>query len=97
MAKVNVLGVELQFSGQKKGPQGYPVYQEQAQNQKGVHTPISGCTGFPNGLSTSEAGNLCTETWGGKPHVELRQYGKTKHVEKLQELKAMPKPKLKGI
>lgn len=80
--------------GQRKGPQGYPKYQEQAQNEKGIHTPVSGVTAFPKGKGQSEAGSLATETWGGKPHKELREHGKQKHKEKLAEMKAMPKPKL---
>jgi len=54
-------------SGQRKGPQGYPKYQEQAQNQKGVHTPVSGVTGFPGGKGTSRAGSYTKEKYAGKP------------------------------
>jgi hypothetical protein len=80
--------------GQKRGSQGYPKYQEQAQNEKGVHTPVSGVTGFPGAKGRSEAGDMATQTYGGKPHRELRDHGKDLHRKKLSEIKAMPKPNL---
>lgn len=80
--------------GQKRGPEGYPKYQEQAQNQKGVHTPVSGVTVFPGGKGSSEAGNMATETWDGKPNRELRDHGKELHRKKLSEMQAQPKPNL---
>ncbi len=83
--------------GQKKGPQGYGKYQEQAQNQKGIHTPVSGVTGFPGAKGSSEAGKMATETWKGEPHRELREHGKELHKKKLEEMRSMPKPKLKGL
>ena len=97
VSKVNILGFIHTFQGQRCGPEGYPVYQEQAQNQLGVHTPVSGCTGFPGALGRSEAGDLCTETWKGEPFRELRDHGKLKHKAKLTELRKMPAPNLKGI
>lgn len=83
--------------GQKRGPQGYPKYQEQAQNEKGIHTPVSGVTAFPKGKSQSEAGDMSSETYAGKPHRELRDHGKELHRKKLQEIKDFPAPKLKGL
>lgn len=80
--------------GSRKGPEGYSKYQEQAQNQKGVHTPVSGVTDFPGGKSTSDAGALSTATWNGEPHREIRDHGKELHKRKLAEMQAMPKPKL---
>lgn len=94
MSRVNILGTIWLFHGQKRGPEGYGTYQEQAQNQMGVHTPVSGCTDFPWGLSSSEAGSLCTETWKGAPFRELRASGRELHEYKLLELYAMPKPNL---
>jgi hypothetical protein len=75
-------------SEQRRGPQGYPVYQE------GIQTPVSGCTNFPQGLSQSEAGNLCCETWNGRPHRELRDHGRELHRKMLAEIIAFPKPNL---
>lgn len=80
--------------GQKRGPEGYGKYQEQAQNQKGVHTPVSGVTGFPGAKGQSAAGDMATQTYGGKPHKELREHGKDLHRKKLSEMKAMPAPNL---
>lgn len=97
MGKFTIFGTEFIVAGQKRGPQGYPVYQEQAQNQMGVHTPVSGCSNFPGGLGSSEAGGLCTETWSGQPHRELRDHGRYLHELKLLEMYCMPRPKLKGI
>lgn len=86
MSTFNVFGTEYRCAGQKRGPEGFPVYQEQAQNQMGVHTPVSGVTHFPDGQSTSEAGKLCT--------VELKEDGREKHELKLLEMYCMPKPNL---
>ena len=83
--------------GQRRGPSGYPKYQEQAQYEKGIHTPVSGVTGFPGGKGESEAGNMAKQTWGGKPHRELVEHGKELHKKKLEEIKSFPKPKLKGL
>jgi len=92
-----LFGYEIYFPTQGLGPEGYPVYQEQAQNQRGINTPISGLTTFPEGCETSEAGVLCRELWNGKPNRDLRNYGKEKHRQMLKEIKAFPKPNLKGI
>lgn len=94
MSKINILGTLHTFHGQKRGPEGYGVYQEQAQNQVGVHTPVSGATHFPDGQSQSEAGDLCTETWNGEPFAELREDGRILHELKLLEMYCMPKPNL---
>ncbi len=83
--------------GQRKGPEGYPKYQEQAQNEKGIHTPVSGVTGFPGGKGRSEAGDMSTQTYADKPHRELREHGKELHKKKLEEMRAHPGPKLKGL
>ncbi len=94
MSKFDILGTIHTFHGQKLGPEGYGVYQEQAQNQKGIHTPVSGVTHFPDGMSTSKAGDLCTETWGGKPFTELRSDGLELHKRMLDEIKKFPGPNL---
>jgi len=92
-----IFGTEIYFPTQGLGPQGYPVYQEQAQNQKGINTPISGVTGFPGGCETSEAGSICRQVWNGEPNRELQDYAKEKHRKILEDMKAFPKPNLKGI
>ena len=81
--------------GSKRGPQGHSKYQEQAQNEKGVHTPVSGVTQFPGGKGTSAAGDLTKDRYDGK--AILNDEAKKKHIEKLAEMKAMPKPKLQGL
>jgi hypothetical protein len=82
-------------SGQRKGPEGYPKYQEQAQNQKGVHIPISGVTSFPGGKGTSQAGSYTKERWGGKPLFSGKDHPAIEeHKRILSEMKAMPNPKL---
>jgi len=92
-----IFGTTFRMAGQGRGPEGFPVYQEQAQNQRGIHRPVSGCTNFPGGLGESEAGRLCVETWKGQPFGDLRDFGKSKHVAMLAEIRAMAKPNLKGI
>lgn len=81
--------------GSRMGPEGYSKYQEQAQNQKGVHTPVSGVTGYPGGKGTSEAGDLAKDRYAGKSI--LNEHAKNKHREKLDEMRKMPKPKLQGL
>lgn len=81
--------------GQKRGPQGYPKYQEQAQNEKGIHTPVSGVTAYPGGKGTSAAGDLAKARYAGKAF--LTEASKDKHREKLAEMKAMPKPKIEKL
>jgi len=83
--------------GQRRGPEGYPKYQEQAQNQKGIHTPQSGVTAFPGGKGTSEAGDLAKQRYAGRALPELVEHSKKKHKEKLEEMRAMPAPKLQGL
>lgn len=81
------------FSGwQRKGPEGYPVYQEQAQNQRGINIPVSGVTGFPRAKGTSHAGDFAKERYAGKPILmtEAREL----HRAMLAEMRAFPKPKL---
>ncbi len=80
--------------GQKRGPEGYPKYQEQAQNEKGVHTPVSGVTQFPGGKGTSEAGDMAKERYAGKPMKELVEHSKNLHKKKLHEMRSMKKPNL---
>jgi hypothetical protein len=94
MGKFNIFGTEFRIAGQKRGPNGYPVYQEQAQYQRGIHTPVSGVTNFPDGLSQSEAGGFCVELWSGKPHRELRDHGRELHRKMLAEIRLFPKPNL---
>lgn len=87
--------VESDMSGgQKRGPEGYPKYQEQAQNEKGIHTPRSGITQFPHGKGRSEAGDFSSATYDGKPHEDLREHGKELHRKKLAEMRSMKKPNL---
>lgn len=81
--------------GQRKGPEGYPKYQEQAQNQKGVHTPVSGVTGFPGGKGTSRAGSYTKERYAGKPLFSGKDHPAIEeHKKVLKELKSMKSPKL---
>ncbi len=81
--------------GSRKGPEGYSKYQEQAQNEKGVHTPVSGVTQFPGGKGTSAAGDLAKDRYAGK--ATLTEESKKKHKEKLEEMRKMPKPKLQNL
>lgn len=81
--------------GQKKGPEGYPKYQEQAQNEKGIHIPVSGVTQFPGGKSTSKAGDFAKDRYAGK--ALFNEEAKKEHRKVLHEMKHMPKPKLKGL
>jgi hypothetical protein len=84
--------------GQRKGPQGYPKYQEQAQNEKGVHTPVSGVTGFPGGKGTSAAGDYTKDRYAGKPTFEAGpdHPAKKEHKRVIEESRKI-KPKLKGL
>lgn len=84
--------------GQRKGPEGYGKYQEQAQNQKGIHTPVSGVTDFPGGKSTSKAGDYTKNRYDGKPTYSGKDHPAIKeHKKVLAEMKSQPKPKLKGL
>jgi hypothetical protein len=84
------------FPSSKKGPEGYSKYQEQAQNQKGVHTPRSGVTNFPGGQGTSRAGDLTKDRYAGKPTFESGSDhpAKEEHRRVLGEMKSQPKPNL---
>ena len=88
--------VQKDYSGgQKRGPEGYPKYQEQAQNERGVHTPVSGVTAFPHGKGTSQAGDYTKERYAGKPLFSGDKHpAKKEHERVLSEMKSMPKPKL---
>jgi hypothetical protein len=91
--------VKSDFSGgQKRGPQGYPKYQEQAQNEKGVHTPVSGVTEFPGGKGTSKAGDYTKDRYGGKPTYEAGKDhpARKEHARVMAESKKI-KPKLQGL
>lgn len=79
--------------GQKRGPEGYPRYQESAQNEKGVHTPVSGVTQFPGGKGTSRAGGYTKETYHGKPLFSGKDHpAKDEHKRVLGEMKSMKGP-----
>lgn len=84
--------------GQRNGPQGYPKYQEQAQNEKGVHTPVSGVTGFPGGKGTSQAGDFVKDRYAGKPTFEAGadHPARKEHAKVMEESKKI-KPKLQGL
>lgn len=79
--------------GQKRGPEGHLKYQEQAQNEKGVHTPIPYVTESPGAKGTSIAGSLVSKTH----NQTLVNRGKQKHKDKLEEIINFPKPKLQGL
>lgn len=81
--------VESDYSGgQKRGPEGYPKYQEQAQNEKGINKPVSGVTAFPGGKGTSRAGSYVKETYGGKPLFSGKDHpAKEEHRKVLKEMK----------
>ena len=81
--------------GQKSGPQGYPKYQEQAQNEKGIHTSVSGTTAFPGSKGESQAGSFAKDRYNGK--AILNEPAKKEHRRVIEEARAMPKPKLKGL
>jgi len=74
------------MQGQKSGPEGYPKYQEQAQNEKGINTPVSGVTTFPGMKGTSNAGESVRngDTAGAK----------SSHQQTLSQIHQMSKPKL---
>lgn len=78
--------------GSRRGPEGYSKYQEQAQNQKGVHTPVSGVTQFPGGKGTSRAGDYAKDRYAGK--AILNDHAKKEHHKVIGEMRSMPKPKL---
>jgi len=81
--------------GQKRGPEGYGKYQEQAQNQKGIHTPVSGVTEYPGGKGTSRAGDYTKDRYGGKPTFSGADHpAKEEHKRVLSEMQSMPKPNL---
>lgn len=95
MSKSNqftVFGQTFRIPYQGLGPEGFPVYQEQAQNQKGVHTPISGVTDFPYGTSRSEVGSFIRDRW-----ADFTAEAKELHHKMLAEMRTMPKPNLKGL
>ncbi len=93
----------VDFSGgQRRGSgEGYPKYQVQAQNEKGVNTPVSGVTNFPGGKGTSKAGDYTKERYGGKPLFHSSDKGGhpavKEHQKVLSEMREMPNPKLKGL
>ncbi len=78
--------------GSKRGPEGYSKYQEQAQNQKGVHTPVSGVTQFPGGKGTSRAGDYAKDRYAGK--AIMNDSAKAEHHKVLGEMRSMKKPNL---
>ncbi len=90
--------VEKDMSGgQKRGPEGFPKYQEQAQNEKGVHTPVSGVTQFPGGKGTSKAGDFTKDRYAGKPTFSGKDHPAiNEHKKVLSEMQSQPKPKLPG-
>ena len=90
--------VQSDFSGgQKRGPEGYPKYQEQAQNQKGIHTPVSGVTQFPGGKGTSDAGSYTKERYAGKPLFSGKDHPAiAEHKRVLKEMRETPDPILKA-
>lgn len=94
MAKGGKVQSDMDHGG-KRGPEGYDKYQEQAQNQKGIHTPVSGVTGFPGGKGTSNAGSLAKDRYDGK--AILTDAAKREHAKKLKEMQDAPKPNIKGL
>jgi hypothetical protein len=75
--------------GQRRGPEGYPRYQESAQNEKGVHTPVSGVTQFSGGKGTSRAGKYTKETYAGKPLFSGKDHpAKKEHERVLSEMRS---------
>lgn len=84
--------------GQRRGPEGYPKYQEQAQNEKGVHTPVSGVTSFPHAKGTSRAGDLTKDRYAGKPTFEAgKDHPARKEHERVMEESRKIKPNIKGM
>lgn len=85
--------------GGRAGGEGYGKYQEQAQSQKGVHTPVSGVAEYSKETKgTSRAGDYTKDRYGGKPTFSGSDHPAIKeHHKVLSEMKSMPKPNLKGL